>query len=67
MFYQLSVKYMKYDLRHLNIFKSFNIIPTSDKRPDIYGKINASVSEVRSIDKDFFKNIKKYSSKQTYD
>ena len=67
MFYQLSVKYMKYDLRHLNIFKSFNIIPTSDKRPDIYGKINASVSEFRSMDKDFFKNIKKYSSKQTYD
>ena len=65
-FYQLSVKYMKYDLRHLMIFKSFNIIPTSDRRPDIYDKIHQCVVELKTIDKDFLKNIKKYTSKQTY-
>ena len=57
---------MKYDLRHLKIFKSFNIIPTSDRRPDIYDKIHQCVVELKTIDKDFLKNIKKYTSKQTY-
>ena len=66
MFYQLSVKYMKYDLRHLKIFKSFNIIPTSDRRPDIYDLIHDSIAEIKTIDQDFFKNIKKNTSKQTY-
>ena len=66
MFYQLGVKYLKFELRHLKIFTNFNIIPVTEKKPKIYNEIFESVKNIRSKDSDFFKNIKKYNSKYTY-
>ena len=66
MFYQLSVKYLKFNLRHMKILKNFNIIPAAHTRPEMYDKISQTVSEIISMDKDFYGNIKKYTSKYTY-
>ncbi len=38
MIYQLGVKYLKFELRHLITFTNFNIIPVTDKKPIIYKK-----------------------------
>jgi hypothetical protein len=66
MFYQISSKYLKFELRETNIFKNFNLIPACNKRPKIYNEISKSVKRIRSIDSYFFNNIKKYNSKYTY-
>ena len=66
MFYQLSVKYLKFELRDTKILKNFNLIPASSKRPKIYNEISDSVKKIRSNDSSFLINIKKYNSKYTY-
>ena len=66
MFYQLSSKYLKFELREANIFKNFNLIPACDKRPKIYDEISKSIKKIRSIDSCFHFNIKKYNSKYAY-
>jgi hypothetical protein len=66
MFYQLGVKYLKFELRHLIKFTNFNIIPVTDKKPIIYKKISESVQDFKENDSEFFKNIRKYNSKLIY-
>jgi hypothetical protein len=66
MFYQLGVKYLKFELRHLITFTNFNIIPVTDKKPNIYKKISESVQDFKENDSEFFKNIRKYNSKLMY-
>ena len=66
MFYQLSLKYLKFELRDTKIFKNFNLIPACNKRPKIYNEISKSVKKIRSIDTCFHNNIRKYNSKYTY-
>jgi hypothetical protein len=66
LFYQLSSKYLKFELREANIFKNFNLIPACDKRPKIYDEISKSIKKIRSIDSCFHFNIKKYNSKYAY-
>ena len=67
MFYQLGVKYLKFDLRHLKIFTNFNIIPTIERKPNIYNSISESIKIIRSNDSEFYKKMRKYSnSKYTY-
>ena len=50
MFYQLSVKYLKFELRDTKILKNFNLIPANSKRPKIYNEISDSVKKIRSND-----------------
>jgi hypothetical protein len=66
MFYQLSLKYLKFELRDTKIFKNFNLIPACNKRPKIDNEISKSVITIRSIDTCFHNNIRKYNSKYTY-
>ena len=56
MFYQLSVKYLKFELRDTIILKNFNLIPASSTRPKIYDEISESVKKIRSNDSSFLNN-----------
>jgi hypothetical protein len=67
MFYQLSVKYMKFNLREYEI-KNFNIIPTvtNNKRPNIYNEMSLRVKDYKIIDPLFKEKINKIKSKEVY-
>ncbi len=64
----MSVYWLKFNLHGVKL-KNFNIIPTGNesKRPEIYSYMLACVREFKKLDSDFFKNVKKYNSKKTYE
>ena len=61
-FYQLSVKYLKFELRDYDVFKNFNLIPASFNKQKIHRHMNESMNVFKKCDPDFSlernKNIK---------
>ena len=67
-FFCISVYWMKFHLRYLNL-KNFNIIPFGDDRfmPKYYKGMIECVKKFKKIDKDCLINFKKYNSKTSYE
>ena len=65
--YQISVYWLKFHLRELNL-KNFNLIPCGNEnvRPMYYERMIDVVKNIKKQDKNLFKNIESYSSKKTY-
>lgn len=65
--YQLSVYWLKFQLRELKL-KNFNLIPcgSENMRPIYYERMIDVVKNIKKQDENLFKNIESYSSKKTY-
>ena len=67
MFYQLSVKYLKFELRETNIFKNFNLIPVTFNKQKIHKRMIESMNTFKKCDPEFLlERNKKATSKYIY-
>ena len=64
-FYQLSVKYLKFLLKDFNL-TNFNIIPVADNKPLIYVRMSNEFKKYRIINSNIINNMNKITSKQIY-